>query len=162
MSDYLDYEQSYVGKLRKLTGDMTLIIPAARAIIRDIDGKILLIRRRDNGVWDLPAGGIELGESITDCLIREVREETGLEVIEALPLTLQTQPRFSFTNIFGKKYQMFTMVFLVTKWQGNLIKQTNETTDARFYEINDMPELSPPHAETIQDLQNFTGNLIVK
>ena len=162
MADYLDYEQSYVGQLRKLAGDMTLIIPAARAVIRDKDGKILLIRRRDNGVWDLPAGGIELGESIIDCMKREVREETGLEVIEAEPITIQTEPRFSFTNVFGKTYQMFTVVFLVTEWQGKLITQTNETTDARFYEIDDLPEMSPPHAETIQDLQNYTGNLIVK
>ena len=82
MADYLDYEESYVGQLRQLAGDRTLIVPAARAIIQDKDGKILLIRRRDNGQWDLPAGGIELGESITKCLKREVKEETGLEVYD--------------------------------------------------------------------------------
>ena len=162
MADYLDYEESYVGQLRKRAGDMKLIIPAARAIIQDEDGKILLIRRRDNGKWDLPAGGIELDESIMDCLEREVREETGLEVIEAIPIVLQTEPRFSYTNIFGKTYQMFTVVFHITKWQGKLVKQTSETTDARFYEPDNMPELSPPHAESINDLQNYTGILIVK
>ena len=162
MADYLEYEESYIGKLRKLTGDMELIIPAARAIIRDKDGKILLIRRRDNGKWDLPAGGIELGESISDCLIREVREETGLEVIQAVPVSVQTEPRFSFTNVFGGKFQMFTMIFLVTEWQGELVRETNETTDVRFYALNELPELSAPHVECIQDLQDYTGKLIIK
>lgn len=162
MADFLSFEESYVGQLRQCAGDMTLIVPAARAIIRDEDGKILLIRRRDNGKWDLPAGGIELGESITDCLKREVKEETGLEVIEAVPIVLQTEPCFSYTNAFGAEFQMFTVVFHVTKWQGKLARQTSETTDARFYALTELPELSPPHAESIKDLQNYTGKLIIK
>ena len=162
MADYRDYEESYVGRLHQHVGNMKLIVPAARAIIKDEDGKILLVRRRDNGQWDLPAGGIELGESITDCLKREVKEETGLDVIEAVPIALYTEPRFSMTTAYGGKFQIFTVNFLVTEWQGQLLKQTNETTDARFYALNDLPELSPAHAESLQDLQNYTGKLIVK
>ena len=162
MADNMSFEESYTGQLRQKAGDMTLIVPAARAIIRDKEDKILLICRRDNGVWDLPAGRIELGESITDCLKREVREETGLEVIKAEPITLQTEPRFSFTNVFGKTYQMFTLVFLVTEWKGELVRETNETSDARFYATDELPEMSPPHAECVQDLLNYSGKLFVK
>ena len=162
MADYVDYDESYVGQLRKHVGNMKLIVPAARAIIRDNDGRILLVRRRDNRQWDLPAGGIELGESITDCLKREVKEETGLNIIEAVPMALYTEPRFSITTAFGGEFQMFTVNFLVTEWQGTLLKQTNETTDARFYALNELPELSPAHAESLQDLRAYTGKLIVK
>ena len=58
----------------------TYIQPAARAVIFDEKNRILLIRRGDNHRWALPAGGMEPGESVTDCMTREVWEETGLTV----------------------------------------------------------------------------------
>ena len=42
------------------------------------DGKILLQRRSDNGNWNMPGGGVEIGESLITALHREVFEETGL------------------------------------------------------------------------------------
>jgi len=44
---------------------------------------------------------MELNESILNCLMREVWEETGLEVLEATPIALYTEPRFAFTTAFG-------------------------------------------------------------
>jgi ADP-ribose pyrophosphatase YjhB (NUDIX family) len=44
------------------------------------DGRVLLQRRTDNGLWGLPGGAVEYGESVTTALRREVREETGFEV----------------------------------------------------------------------------------
>jgi 8-oxo-dGTP diphosphatase len=46
------------------------------------DGKIVLIRRRDNGKWGLPGGMVDWGEDIPNTLKRELTEETGLEVTE--------------------------------------------------------------------------------
>ncbi|MBY0202332.1 NUDIX domain-containing protein [Paenibacillus cucumis (ex Kampfer et al. 2016)] len=57
------------------------IIVTGGAIIRDHAGKILLQRRSDYGDWGLPGGGMEAGEQIEETMIREVKEETGLEVI---------------------------------------------------------------------------------
>lgn len=65
------FEESYLGQLRKLVGSQPLISPGARAIIRDEHGRFLLIRRRDNGAWGMPAGSLELQESILDCLKRK-------------------------------------------------------------------------------------------
>ena len=55
-------------------------------VITDDHGRALLIRRADNNRWEPPGGVLELGESITDGLRREVREETGLDV-EPVTLT---------------------------------------------------------------------------
>ena len=53
---------------------------AASAVIFDRRGRLLLQQRSDGGQWGLPGGSVEVGESVREAVIREVREETGLEV----------------------------------------------------------------------------------
>jgi 8-oxo-dGTP diphosphatase len=60
-------------------------VSVAAAVIRD-DGRTLSIQRRDNGHWEPPGGVLERDESIQQCLVREVEEETGL-VVEPERLT---------------------------------------------------------------------------
>jgi 8-oxo-dGTP pyrophosphatase MutT (NUDIX family) len=54
------------------------VIPAANVVIADDQGRILMIKRTDNGNWAIPGGTMEMGESIVDTAIREVLEETGI------------------------------------------------------------------------------------
>jgi ADP-ribose pyrophosphatase YjhB (NUDIX family) len=162
MAGQLSWDESYVGKIRKAVGDMVLIVTAVRAVILDKEGKVLLIKRSDNGTWALPAGAQELGESITDCLYREVREETGLEVVSAEAVSLYTHPKYNYTTVYGKHYQNFALAFKVTEWRGSLLTQTTENTDARFYPLDALPELNFHHTETINDVRNFKGKFIIK
>lgn len=50
------------------------------AVIFDDAGRLLLMHRSDNDHWTIPGGNLEIGESVTQALRREVREETGLDV----------------------------------------------------------------------------------
>lgn len=56
------------------------IRPGVSAVILDGDGRVLLQQRTDNGMWGLPGGAVEFGESVLEALHREVMEETGLTV----------------------------------------------------------------------------------
>ena len=56
-----------------------VVRPGVSAVIFQ-EGRVLLQRRDDNGMWGLPGGGVEPGESVRDAVIREVHEETGLTV----------------------------------------------------------------------------------
>ena len=56
-----------------------MIRPGVSALIHTAEG-VLLQRRSDNQLWGLPGGGVEPGESVSQAVVREVREETGLEV----------------------------------------------------------------------------------
>ncbi|MCP4537052.1 MAG: NUDIX domain-containing protein [Chloroflexi bacterium] len=155
------YKESYVGQLRELVGKREVIITAARAVIRDQEDRVLFIRRRDNGLWAMPAGGQELGESILDCLKREVKEEVGLEVISATPMAIYSQ--IPIVTTFGDPYHLFLIQFLVNEWAGELVTETDETLDARFFGMDDLPtEMSEFYHEMLNDLQGYDGNLIIK
>jgi len=158
----LQYDDSYLGQLRKVVGKQKIIAIGARAVIQDKAGRVLLVRRSDNNTWVMPAGSIELNESILDCLKREVKEETGLEVINVTVMAIYSDPRHSFVTAYGDPYQMFAVVFLVNEWQGTLLSNTDETTDARFFGMDELPEILELYRETLEDFQNFNGQVILK
>jgi 8-oxo-dGTP diphosphatase len=66
-----------------ISGVSGVVIPCVGAVIRDDKGRLLLIKRGHEpgaGLWSLPGGRIEPGETDAEALVREMREETGLEV----------------------------------------------------------------------------------
>lgn len=58
----------------------TGLLPAAYAVTRNDAGDILLVRRVDDGYWELPGGRVEIGESAAVTAVREVNEETGVHI----------------------------------------------------------------------------------
>ena len=156
----------YVEELRKLIGTRTLINPGVRAIIRDEAGAVLLQLRGDFKIWGLPAGGMELGESVREAVRREVFEETGLTVLRARPFGIYTHPRFAFAYPNGDECQPFTVAFLVEEWSGTLTADGDESLDLRFFPLDDLPpadQMHLPHRSTILDFQRFleTGQIVV-
>ncbi|MEV6300774.1 NUDIX domain-containing protein [Actinoplanes sp. NPDC051861] len=127
----------------------------ARAVIRDDGGRVLLIRRNDNGRWALPAGTMELGQTLRDCAIREVYEETGLSATAVTPFALYSGEQLH-TNVFGATYQHVSLAVRVDSWTGDLLRETDETLDAAFYPPGEFPEdLSGAVRPTLADLARF-------
>ena len=56
------------------------LLPAAFAAVRNVAGEVLVVRRIDDGNWELPGGRIEVGESASQAVIREVAEESGVTI----------------------------------------------------------------------------------
>jgi len=160
------WDSSYMGRLRKLAGDEpTLMFVGARCVAADEAGRVLLIRRADTGDWALPAGAMELGESIAECAAREFFEETGLTATQLAPFAFYSAPRFGGRNMFGHTYQIFTTAFRVTAWTGTLLPATDETTDARFYDLDALPQpLARSVPVTLADHAHFerTGSFVAK
>ena len=65
-----DKDLGYIMNLRKVVGHRPLIMPGAGVFIINDKGEFLLEKRRDNGLWDFPAGAMELGESFEECARR--------------------------------------------------------------------------------------------
>jgi 8-oxo-dGTP pyrophosphatase MutT (NUDIX family) len=142
-----------------MAGDRTLMFVGGRGVLRDPDGRVLLIRRADNGYWSLPAGAMELGESIAECATREVYEETGLTVTALTPFAMYTGARYTSKNMYGHTYQLFITAFRVEGWTGELLPCTDETTAAGFFSATDLPEpLTSTVVETLADLADFEAN----
>ncbi len=158
------WAESYIGRLRAAVGTQVLLFVGARGIVRDGDGRVLLIRRSDNGLWALPAGAMELGESIAECATREVYEETGLRARELTAFVLYSGAKHTHTDMYGHTYQLHVTGFRVDAWDGELARQTDETTDAAFFPTEALPEpLSRSVPQTLADLAVFerTGRLVL-
>jgi len=159
------YEESYLGQLRKLVGKEKLLIIATRAVVWDQEGRVLFIRRRDNGKWAMPAGAMELDESIYGCVVREVWEESGLKVHAATLFAIWSAPEItSVVTHYGDPYQVISFIFRVDDWSGQLVTETEETIDAGFFAPDALPETPSHYRKTLAELRQFeeTGQLILK
>jgi ADP-ribose pyrophosphatase YjhB (NUDIX family) len=159
----LTWAESYLGRMRASVGDTdTIFFVGARGVILDDQNRLLLIQRSDNHRWAIPAGAMELGESIQECAIREVFEETGLRATSLTPFAFYSA--YQFTNDYGHSYQQIVMSFRIHTWEGELLRQTDESVDAGFFPLDALPSPSFVIDETLADLAQFeaTGRLVLK
>jgi ADP-ribose pyrophosphatase YjhB (NUDIX family) len=56
------------------------LVVVVYAIVRDPSGRVLLVRRTDDGNWELPGGRVEVGETTSEAVRREVHEESGITI----------------------------------------------------------------------------------
>ena len=117
------------------------LVPAASAVVVDDAGRILLQRRRDNGMWALPGGVMHIGESLPECAVRETREETGFEVEVIGIVGTYTNPRHVFAYDDGEVRQEFSICFLARPVAGQLAV-SEESTDVRWFDPAEVDGLS--------------------
>ena len=160
----LTWAESYLGRVRRSVGDTdTLLFVGARGVVLDDQNRLLLIQRSDNHRWAIPAGAMELGESMEECAVRETWEETGLRPTSLTPFAFHT--RYTYTNDYGHTYQQILMSFRIHTWEGELVRQTEESVDAGFFPLDALPgPKSFIIGETLADLAEFerTGRLVLK
>jgi len=137
----LGWEESYIGGLRALAGDERVLISiGAHGVVRDPAGRILLIQRSDDHTWALPGGTMELGETLRECAIREVREEAGLRARDVTPFGLYTRARDYYPNPYGHTYQYISLMCRVDGYDGELERVTDESVDAGWFAPEALPE----------------------
>jgi ADP-ribose pyrophosphatase YjhB (NUDIX family) len=76
--------------------------PSVSAVIFDRRRRLLLQQRSDGGQWGLPGGSVEIGESVSDAVVREVREETGLTVTPRRLVGVYSDPAFQIWRYPGR------------------------------------------------------------
>ena len=117
------------------------LVPAASAVVVDPEGRILLHRRDDNALWTIPGGAMEVGESIGQTVVREVKEETGLDVEPESIVGVYTNPRHVVEYGDGEVRQQFSICF-ACKAVGGRLATSDESPEVGFFspaEIDSMP-----------------------
>lgn len=151
---------SYAKKIRSRIGHDKFIHPAARIIIENAQGEILIIERADNGQTGLPAGALEEGETIEECIKREVREETGLIIRELEVIGISTDPsRETVQYPNGDIIQYFTIEFYATQWEGTItVMDKEEVKEARFAERRILEKLPENERSIVESLRYYRKN----
>ena len=72
--------KNYIATLREKFGHAPLLSVGCACLVINEKDEILLEKRKDNGLYCLPGGGIELGETVEEGLRREIKEETGIDL----------------------------------------------------------------------------------
>lgn len=117
---------------------------AVDGIIVDM-GKILMIKRKNDpfkGKWALPGGFVEKGESLQDAVVREIKEETGLDVFV-------TGMAGVFSDPDRDPRGVISVVYLLDMVVGSKLKAGDDAAEAKFFDVNDLTDVAFDHREII-------------
>src|ERR1700730_723557 len=117
------------------------LVPSVTAIVLNERGRILLVHKTDNDLWALPGGGMDVGESITQANVREVKEETGLDVQPTGIVGIYTNPNHVMAYDDGEVRQQFSVCF-TTELLGGNTTTSSETKEVLFVPTDELASLN--------------------
>ncbi len=124
----------------------------AGGCIFDEVGRVLLQRRGDSRLWGFPGGAVELGETPEQAAIREVKEETGLDVKAVRLLGVYTDMDMRYPN--GDQAQSICLTYELKAVGGQLMQDGQETVDLQYFPLDQLPELfCQQHKDFAEDLK---------
>ena len=146
-------KRDYIKLIRGKVGHEKIILVFAGGCIFNEDGEVLLQRRGDSNKWGFPGGAIELGETPQQAAIREVKEETGLDVEVGRLIGVYTDCDMTYPN--GDRAQSIAIGFEMSVVGGKLRCDGSETLELRYFPLDDMPELfCKQHEDILADIRS--------
>jgi ADP-ribose pyrophosphatase YjhB (NUDIX family) len=143
----------YILELRRAYGQGRLLLPGVSAVVLRDDlapsrPYVLLNQRADSGRWSLPSGIVEPDEQPATTVVREVAEESCVEIaVERLAL-LVTEPELTYGN--GDRCQFISMTFRCRYRNGTAAVGDDESTAVDWFPVDDLPDnLDPKYRRRI-------------
>jgi ADP-ribose pyrophosphatase YjhB (NUDIX family) len=125
---------------------------AASAVVFDGARRILLQRRSDNGRWGLPGGGVDLGETLVAACLREVHEETGLDVEIVRLVGIYSDPAFQVVRYPDGNVVHYVSACFECRVIGGALALCDETLALDWFDSQALPpDLLPVHRIRIED-----------
>lgn len=129
------------------------IIPAASAVVINNKNQILMHKRSDNSLWSLLGGAMEIGETIEQTIIREVKEESGFNVKVDKCIGIYTDPEHVISYEDGEVRQQFSICFQC-RILGGVKKVSSESIEVEFFTEDELEQLEMHPAQRIR-LQDY-------
>jgi ADP-ribose pyrophosphatase YjhB (NUDIX family) len=117
------------------------LVPLVTAIVANQDRTILMVHKTDNDLWALPGGGMDVGESMADAVVREVKEETGIDVEVIGLVGIYSNPNHGMAYDHGEVRQQCSICF-TTRMLGGQLATSSETKEVRFVDPGDLDALN--------------------
>ena len=139
----------YIRKLREKIGHDPLLVPGVTAVVFDAGGQVLLQRSRDDGRWYLPGGAMDPGEQPADAIVREVLEETALQIEPERIVGVYAEEPVRYPNCDVVLYVSITFACGVVAGEARVAD--DESTEVSFFPVDGMPcELADLHRVRIE------------
>lgn len=119
----------------------TNIVVAVTAFVQDEHGRLLMIRRTDNDLYSIPGGAQDVGETIGQTVIREVKEETGIDVEPTDIIGVYSDPKHVIAYTDGEVRQQFSICFRA-RLTGGELRTSNESSEVHWVSRRDLDALN--------------------
>ncbi|MFS0672135.1 NUDIX hydrolase [Ornithinibacillus sp. 179-J 7C1 HS] len=143
----------YIEDLRKIVGHRPLILVGAVVIITNPNGNILLQQRKfPHGVWGIPGGLMELGESTEEVARREVMEETGLTIGKLHLIGVYSGKNHFMIAENGDQFYVVTIAYYTDEYEGEIEVDQSESIRFEFFNPQELHgKVVGSHREIIID-----------
>ena len=131
----------YISDIRKKVGNKPIIGVGATILIFNDKNELLLNLRSDTGDWGIPGGLKELNETIEECAIREIKEETNLEVSDLKLLAVLSGKDYYFKYPNDDELDCVIVLYETKNYKGDLKINDDESTKLEFFPLDNLPKL---------------------
>jgi 8-oxo-dGTP pyrophosphatase MutT (NUDIX family) len=118
------------------------LLPTAYAAVRNGKGQVLLVRRADDGNWELPGGRVDIGESASRTVVREVAEEAGVAIKVTGVLGVYSDPGHVLPYPHGEVLQQFAVCFHAWAADTDVHADLHETNAAGWFDPGEVAQLT--------------------
>ena len=131
----------YIMNLREKIGHSPLIGVGATTLVFNNKNELLLNLRSDTNTWGIPGGSKELNETLEECAIRELKEETNINVNDLELITVLSGKEYYSKYPNEDELDCVIALYKVSNYEGELNINDGESKQLKFFSLDSLPEL---------------------